>query len=88
MTYLLHALLGGRYTFEKPVGEFLWNDKDGYPSQIIPPEGSFIELHDATIYENFRDDAQRYNLPVAVSTFFMALKVLSTGTHEVIYEAH
>jgi len=86
MTPLLRALFGGRYIFEKPVGEFLWNDKDGYPSQIIPPEGSIIELHDATVYDNFRDDVQRYNLPVAVSTFFMALKVLSTGANEVIYE--
>jgi hypothetical protein len=86
MTYLLHALFGGTYTFTKPVGEFLWNDKDGYPSQIIPPEDAIIELHDATIWQNFKDDVQRYNLPCAIQTLFGILRVLSTGTNEVIYE--
>jgi hypothetical protein len=87
MTRLFRALHGNTYTFIKPAGDFLWNDKDGYPSQIIPPEGAIIELHDATIYQNFSDDCQRYNLPCAISTFFKALKVLSKGTGVVIYEA-
>ena len=87
MRFLLRALLYGTYTFTKPVykDSFLWNDKLGRV-ELSQLDG-MIELHDATIYQNFRDDVQRYGFGTAVKTFFGILKILSTGTNEVIYEA-
>ena len=87
MRFLLHALLYGTYTFIKPVykGAFLWNDKLGRV-ELSQLDGT-IELHDATIYQNFKDDVQRYGFSTAVKTFFGILKILSTGTSEVTYEA-
>jgi hypothetical protein len=79
--------MGNTYTFIKPVykDSFLWNDKLGRPtpSQI----GGTIELHNATIFQNYRDDVQRYGLWCAIVTLFKMLVTIKRDTTEVYYEA-